>query len=193
MPLRKRAYYIVNGISVYRIVAAPLLLVFVITREMELFKWLLLVSFSTDAIDGYIARKFKVTSMLGAKLDSIGDDLTVLVAVIALCIAFPTFIIQHIVIVIVLAALFILQTLLAFFRYGKMTSFHTYAAKVSALLQGLFLLSAFFLEQPHVILFYIGSFVTALDVTEEIILVLMLKKWRANVHSLWVVLNKKSR
>src|SRR6186713_1619428 len=82
--MSRRSLYIVNGITIYRIAAAPVLLFLLWKQELDWFKWLLAASFFTDAIDGFIARKYKVTSIAGARLDSIGDDLTVLVAIIGL-------------------------------------------------------------------------------------------------------------
>jgi hypothetical protein len=49
----------VNAVTVYRILAAPVLLILIWKNEYDLFKWLLVVSFFTDAIDGYLARYFK--------------------------------------------------------------------------------------------------------------------------------------
>lgn len=147
-------------------------------------------SFFTDLIDGYLARKYKVASILGTKLDSIGDDLTVLVAMIALFVTKPEFIKQEKIIFIVLGSLFLIQVSYAFTRYGKMTSFHTYLAKAAAILQGVFLLLVFFTKQPIMILFYAAAFITILELIEEIILVYLLPEWKANVKGLFVVIKK---
>lgn len=136
----KKAWYLVNGITMYRIVAAPFLLALLFTGHYNLFKWLLGVSFFTDLIDGYLARKFKVASVLGTKLDSIGDDLTILVAMTALFYMKWAFIKQQRVLFIIMFSLFLVQTTYALIRYGKITSFHTYLAKAAALVQGVFLL-----------------------------------------------------
>ena len=89
---------------------------------------------------------------MGTRLDSIGDDLTVLVAIIALFVTKFEFIKEQKAIFIILLLLFLVQTIYAFIRYGKITSFHTYLAKTAALLQGIFLLSAFFTHEPNLIL-----------------------------------------
>src|SRR6187397_126530 len=120
-----RSYYIINGITLYRVLAAPVLLFILFKGEYELFKWLLLVSFFTDFIDGFLARKFKVTSVIGTRLDSLGDDLTVLVAVIGLYKTHPVFIKEQLVFFIVLFLLFIVQVSLAFMRYKRLTNFHS--------------------------------------------------------------------
>ncbi|HUZ57837.1 MAG TPA: CDP-alcohol phosphatidyltransferase family protein [Hanamia sp.] len=105
------------------------------------------LSFFTDSIDGLLARKFKVTSIAGAKLDSIGDDLTVIAGTIGLIAFKSAFLKEEISLIILLLSLFVLQTVLAFVKFGKMTSFHTYAAKAAAILQGVFLILLFLFTQ----------------------------------------------
>jgi len=187
----KLSYYVINGITLYRIIAAPILLIILFAGHYNLFKWLLGVSFFTDLIDGYLARKYKVASILGTKLDSIGDDLTVLVAMIALFVTKPEFIKQEKIIFMVLGSLFLIQVSYAFTRYGKMTSFHTYLAKAAAILQGVFLLLVFFTDKPAMVLFYAAAFITILELIEEIILVYLLPEWKTNVRGVLFVTRKK--
>ena len=185
------AYYMINGITLYRIITAPLLVVLLFKGEQELFKWLLGVSFFTDLIDGVLARTFKVTSILGTRLDSIGDDLTVLVAILGLGVLQPRFFIEQWTILVPLGILFLLQTGIALYRYGRITSFHTYLAKLAALAQGIFLLSFFFFETINYPLFYSAAFITIAELAEEIIIVWVLPQWKSNVRGLWWVLQKK--
>ena len=190
----KRSYYIINTITMYRLVAAPLLAFLALDHHPGLFKWLLAVSFFTDAIDGYLSRRYKVTSRLGSRLDSMADDFTIVAAMIGLLVFKPGFIRQELILFGVLLGLYILQTGLALIRYGKITSFHTYTAKTAAIMQGVFLLLMFFLSLPPYTVFYIAAIITMLDLTEEIILVLMLPRWQADVKGLyWVVKNKNSK
>jgi len=189
----KRAWYVINGITLYRTIAAPFLLVLLFTGHYDWFKWLLLVSFFTDFIDGFLARQYKVTSIVGTKLDSIGDDLTVLVAVIGLFIMKPEFIRQEKWVLIILLVLFLIQMGTAFFRYGKMTNFHTYLAKAAAILQGIFLLLSFFLDEPNLILFYLAAIVTMLELIEETIMVRLLPEWQTDIKGIYWVLNKKKK
>jgi len=183
-------YYIINGITLYRIVTAPVLLLLLWHHELQWFKWMLAASFFTDAINGYIARRYKVTSIAGARLDSIGDDLTVLVAIIGMTVLKMEFIRREIVPLSILCLLFVIQTILAVTKYGKQSSFHTLLAKMAAIAQGGFLLLLFFLHDPVYLLFYIMVVATALDLVEEIILVLLLPQWQANVKGLYWVLRK---
>ncbi len=189
----KKEYIIVNSLTIYRLVMAPVLVVLIIYNQVELFKWLLLVSFLTDALDGFLARRLNVASRTGAKLDSIADDLTVVAAMTAMVIVFHDFVLSNMVVFIIPFVLFLAELLIAFIKYKKISSFHTYLAKLAALLQGLFFISAFFLEIPHYGLFIITAVITTLDLIEEIIMVLIIKEWRANVHGLWWVLKANNK
>lgn len=186
-------YYLINAITVYRLLSAPVLIFLAITGQLQIFKWMLAISFFTDAIDGPLARKFKVATIKGAKLDSISDDLTVLAGIAGMFTFRQDFLVQQIVPVLLLLVLFITQVSLAFWKFGKMTSFHTYAAKIAAVFQGVFLILLFLLPEPLYILFYAAIFITALDLLEEIILVVVLPQWAANVKGLYWVLKKEHR
>ena len=89
-----------------------------------------------------------------------------------------------------MAVLFVLQTVYALIRYGRISSFHTYLAKLAAILQGIFLILVFFTKEPILFLFYTASLVTILELTEETIMVYFLPKWEANVKGLYWVLKK---
>lgn len=189
--LYKTSYYIVNAITFYRLLAALLLLYLILIERADIFKWLLAFSFLTDAVDGFLARKYKVVSVTGAKVDSIADDLTVLMAIIGVFVFDPAFVRQEIVLTIAVLSLYIIQTIMALFRYGRISNFHTYIAKGAALLQGAFFILFFFLPQWPMPLFYLAAIVTLLDHMEEIILVILLPKWQIDVKGLYWVLKKR--
>ena len=191
--MEKTSYYIINAITVYRVLSAPVLFLLIITKQTELFKWLLALSFFTDAIDGYLARRYQVTSVAGARLDSLGDDFTVLAGIIGLFVLRNDFISRQYLWVAVLLVLLAVQVIAAFWRYGKMTSFHTWLAKSAAVLQGIFLISAFFMSEPSRLLFYVAVAVTALELLEEIVLVFLLQVWKVNVKGLYWVLKQQQK
>ena len=186
----KQSRYIVNGITWYRIIAAPILLVLIFAKQLDLFKWLLALSFFTDLIDGYLARKYKVVSIMGSRLDSIGDDLTVFSAIIGLFVFESEFVRKELMSFIILFSLFIVQTSFALIRYRKISSFHTYLAKSAAILQGSFFILIFLLPEPLYLLFYLAAVVTGIELLEEIILVALLPQWEANVKGLFWVLKR---
>jgi phosphatidylglycerophosphate synthase len=188
------SYIAVNSLTFYRLVASVLLLYFILERQTGLFKWFLAISFFTDAIDGYLARRFKVVSVLGAKMDSMADDLTVLVGMVGLYFFKPDFLAQNALYFFILLGLFILQVAMALIRYRRFTSFHTLSAKVAAVLQGSFLILIFFLPQPPMLLFYVAVAATAIDLIEEIILVLWLPEWQVDVKGIyWAMKERKDK
>lgn len=189
--MSKRAFYLINAISLYRLMAAPLLIILALTDFYDAFKWLLAFSFFTDMVDGYLARKYKVSSKLGSTLDSIADDVTVVAGVVGLFVWKMDFLRENVVIVVALIVLLVIQNGLAFIKYKKLSSFHTYSAKTAALFQGVFLILMFLLPEPLYPLFYAASLISAIDLVEEIILVIIIPKWVTDVKGLyWVLKNK---
>ncbi len=191
--MRKIIFYIVNAVTLYRLIAAPVLIVLVFLGHFNSFKWLLLVSFLTDAIDGFFARRYKIASSFGAHLDSVADDCTILAAIIGIWIWDALFIIYQFLPIVILLLLYLIQNILAISRYNRPTSFHTYLAKVAAVLQAAFLITFFFLPNPVYWLFYLMIGLTIADLLEEIILVVILPGYRTNVKGLYWVLATRKR
>jgi len=190
--MRGPGYYIINGITLYRLLVVPVLIYLIISNDPDTFKWLLPVSFFTDLIDGYLARRFKVTSILGSRLDSIADDLTIVSAIVGILVFKYWFVKQEIVLIAVMLVLYVIQTVYALAKYGNISSFHTYTAKVAAIFQGMFFILLFLLNEPLMWLFYAAVAMTIADLVEEIMLVYMLPGWEANVKGIYWVWKKKS-
>lgn len=188
--MRPYRFYLINAITAYRLIAAPVLVVLLLLKESNLFRWLLVLSFFTDMIDGSLARKFKVTSIMGSRLDSMADDLTIVAGIVGAILLKTTFLQEQLYHIIPIIVLFLIQVTLALIRYKKFSSFHTRAAKLAALLQGVFLILLFFLEKPPLLLFYITLLVTGIDLMEEIILVLVLPVWKTDVKGIYWVWRK---
>lgn len=186
-----RATKLVNMVTLYRIVTFPVLLVLIFFDRFDIFRWMLIASFLTDAADGHLARRYKVSSVLGSRLDSLGDDLTLLAAILGLAVYRPEFLRSEWWTVLVLLILFFIQIGLSIARYGKMTSFHTWFAKLATVFQGFFLCSVFLFEGPIMWLYYITVVVTGIELVEEIIMVALLKAWKTNIRGLYWVLKEK--
>ena len=192
MDTSKRSYLVINGITGYRILAAPILLLLVIKGHYDVFKWLLAISFLTDAVDGYLARRYQIVSIIGARLDSIGDDLTVGVAIVGMVKWHSSFLLDKSAWLVTLTLLFILQVAMAFKRYGKMTAFHTLISKTAAVAQAIFLLASFFFLPPSNTLFNIAACITGTGLIEEIILIFLLRDYRADVKGVyWALKDRK--
>jgi CDP-diacylglycerol--glycerol-3-phosphate 3-phosphatidyltransferase len=185
-------FNIADWFSFYRIAAAPLLLLIIYLDMRLLFTWLLLFSFITDAIDGFLARKLKITSARGSQLDSIGDQITLVVGVIGLFYFENDFIRKQLFLLLVVFIPYMIQMLLAYIKYGKATAFHTYLAKLSAMVQAIFILWLLFFE-PVYWLFYFMIAIGVLETIEEITLIFMYDTWVAGVKGIYWALRDKRR
>jgi phosphatidylglycerophosphate synthase len=183
---------LVNFISFFRVVAFPVLIVLMIVENLNAYKWLILACFLTDALDGFLARKFNVISILGSRLDSLGDDLAVFAAFLGVIVFRVDFLAEQWFLISLMWVLFFTQLGFAMFRYQKPTSFHTYGAKLATIFQGAFLCSLFFLEQTMYPLFYVTVVVTCLELIEEIAMVAMLRSWRSDVRGLYWALKMRT-
>ena len=177
-------YNIADWFSFYRVIASPFLLLLIMLGTREVFSWMLLISYCTDMIDGFLARRLKIASSRGSQLDSLGDQVTLGVAFIGLFVFEYEFIVENYKIILIPFALYFFQMLMAFRKYGKATAFHTYLAKLSAIVQGVFILWFLFFE-PVPWLFYLMIILGIVETIEEIILIFMYPQWVAGVRGLY--------
>ncbi|MBT8304731.1 MAG: CDP-alcohol phosphatidyltransferase family protein [Bacteroidia bacterium] len=185
-------YNIADWFSFYRIFAAPFLLVLLWLDQRQLFSWFLLASYSTDAIDGFLARKLKISSTRGSQLDSFGDQITLIIGLLGLFVFENEFIMANLVLILIAFIPYIIQMIIAYKKYGKATAFHTYMAKLSALMQSVFILYSLFFS-PDYTLFYIMIVIGILETIEEITLIYMFDVWVSDVKGIYWALRDKRR
>lgn len=185
-------FNIADWFSFYRIAIVPILILVLWLGDRYIFTWLLLVSYCTDMIDGFIARRLKITSARGSQLDSFGDQLTFLIALVGLFIFEYNFIKKYYILILISFFPYIIQMFIAFWKYGKATAFHTYLAKLSAIIQGVFILWLLFFG-PIYWLFYVMIVVGLLETIEEITLIFMYDNWVAGVKGIYWALKDKRR
>ena len=151
---------------------------------------MLLLSFSTDAIDGYLARSLKIASARGSQLDSMGDQITFILGIVALFVFEMEFMRDKFQLLLIVFIPYFVQMLIAFIKYGKTTAFHTYFAKLSAVVQAIFILTALFLD-PILWLFYTVLVIGVLETFEEITLIFMHDEWTEDVKGIYWALKKR--
>ena len=77
----------ITFLTISRIVLAPLIFILIVSfKSYGLALLLFLASSLTDYLDGYFARKFNATSILGEILDPISDKITIIFVLLALII-----------------------------------------------------------------------------------------------------------
>ncbi|WP_299528051.1 CDP-alcohol phosphatidyltransferase family protein [uncultured Lutibacter sp.] len=185
-------FNIADWFSFYRIAASPFLLILIWLGEREIFTWFLLVSYCTDMIDGFLARSLKITSPRGSQLDSFGDQITFAIGLIGLLFFEYDFMKENYILILIAFIPYGIQMVLAFRKYGKATAFHTYLAKLSAIIQGVFILWLLFFN-PIYWLFYTMIVLGLLETIEEITLIFMYDKWVAGVKGIYWAFRDKRR
>lgn len=181
-----------NALSVARIVASPVLFVLALNTAETAFTWLLVAALLTDIGDGLIARLWKLQSKIGALLDSIADTLLLFTALFGMWVFHRDVVENHWIAAAVFIGSWIIETLAALSRYGKLSSFHTYVSKVAGYLLGVFVGTLFvFGFAPW--LLYLAVTVSVLGNLEELVLLALLPEWRADVRGVWWVLRTTQR
>ena len=172
-----------NLLSSFRLIAAPILLFIASQSRPNLFLALLAVSLMTDAIDGFIARRYKVTSETGARLDSWGDFVTFITIGISAWWLWPGILHREMFFVATGIMSFLLPVAAGLIKFRRLPSYHTWAAKIQALLMSstIFIIFGLGITWP----FRYAVILQVLVSIEEIIITLFLKEQMCNIPSLW--------
>jgi CDP-diacylglycerol--glycerol-3-phosphate 3-phosphatidyltransferase len=173
-----------NALSAMRIACAPLMLLCAILGYERAFTWLLVPALLSDALDGWLARGFGVQTKLGARLDSLGDSL-VWYAGLAGLVAFQREVLAaHAVLFTAVIACWVLESVLAWLRYRRLSSFHTRLSKLAGVLLSVYVVTLFLWGhwQPLLVLAATASIVASL---EEMVLLALLPEWRSDVPGVW--------
>lgn len=173
-----------NVLSGYRILAIPVIVYALATGDHTLFIVLISVSLLTDILDGLIARMFDLESELGARLDSIADIGTYLMAVSGMWILEKDFVTDKKYEFSLLIILWLLPQLVSFVRHFRFPSFHLYSNKITGYFQGIFIFT-YFLFGYNSLLFYSMLVISCIAYLEELYFVLKLSQLQSNLKSIF--------
>jgi CDP-diacylglycerol--glycerol-3-phosphate 3-phosphatidyltransferase len=186
-----RASQIPNIISALRITSCPVLLLLAYGMNRPAFAWLLAAALISDILDGAIARHFGFVSQLGSLLDSIGDILLFIVAAYGVWQFHPELVHDHSFAFVLVLVLWIGGSFVGYLRYGRLASFHTLLARITAYVIGAFI-GLLFLWGFHPWLFWSAVALVVISQAEEFILMAILPQWTPNVGGLYWVLKKRT-
>jgi len=184
--------HVPNVLSAARALAVPVLFVLAWQGQETAFTWVLIPALLSDIFDGLIARVFHLESRLGAALDSVADTLMMVVSLYGLWAFHPGVIREHAWLCGLAVGLWVLEDVLALLRYGRLSSFHTYLSKIVANLLGLFI-GWLFLFGFEPWLLYLAAGASIVASLEELALLGVLPRWRADVRGLWWVVRERPR
>jgi cardiolipin synthase len=120
-----------NVITISRLVMLPFIVIFLINQKPRVAFIIMLISFLSDAVDGYLARKLHQESELGKLLDPLCDKISLAVILVTLLVinSIPVWIVIIVVardFLILLGSLIILRRRALVFKsnlFGKITGF----------------------------------------------------------------------
>jgi CDP-diacylglycerol--glycerol-3-phosphate 3-phosphatidyltransferase len=172
-----------NALSLSRITLVPVAGACAYAGHPQLFLAALAAALASDVLDGQLARRTRVTSELGAKLDSWGDLATYATLPLFAYWLWPDLLRQEARYLACALVAYVLPIAVGLVRFGRLTSYHTIAAKLTAVVMGasLFVL---FLGGPAWP-FHAATFLLVVEAMEEIAISFVLPRWRSDVRSLW--------
>lgn len=182
-----------NLLSGYRLLAVPVIGWALYTEQRPLFVWLICISLVTDVLDGLIARLFKLQTAFGAKLDSLADLGTYLIAIAGFIVLEPAFVETMRVPFFLLPVFYALPLVAGLIRFGRLASLHLYSGKITGYLQGIFIFTYFAYGYSPVYFWIMWGF-SVLSYAEELVIILRTDELRSNVKGIfWMEKAKGSR
>ena len=178
-----------NALSIFRIGMVPLLCVLAWLGEEGAFLAGFALALASDVLDGIVARSTGETSPLGARLDSLGDLATYCALPLCAWWLWPEVVRAHAPAFGVAIAAYCAPLVVGWLRYRRMTSYHTWAAKLTAVWMGGALFALFWggVAWP----FYLGVGLLVFECLEEIAISCALPRWQSDVPTLWHALRRR--
>ena len=187
----KKLINIPNILSFYRIVAFPFVLYCALNNLEKLFVILLITNLITDILDGFIARRFNMQTEFGARLDSIADIGTYILAFVGIFTFKLDDFSPHLISFIIFLGLFISAELLSVIKFKRLPSLHLYSSKIGGYIQGAFFF-VLFAFGFNTYFYYFMIIVGILSFLEHIIIQLIITEMKSNLKGLyWVLKNRK--
>ena len=181
---RENIYNLPNFLSLYRLLSVPFLFYVAYTGNEKLFFYWFLINMFTDALDGFIARRFHMQTQLGAKLDSLADFAMYLAGMYGLIHLKWDVLETYRYSFYLLVFYYIFIDLFALMKFKEISSLHLISSKLNGLIQGLFFLLLFtwgFYPALYWLMFGLASF----SFVENMYFLIKLKKMRSNLKGLF--------
>jgi len=189
--MKKNEFWTIpNVITSYRLFMAPVILYFIISGKEKLFAIFLVINLLTDAIDGYIARRFKMETEIGARLDAFADYFTYILVFIGLFVFKLEDLRPYLVSVIIFISMLVLTVIVSVIKFRKFHSYHTVIEKSGGYVQALFFICLFTIgfNAP---LYYFMIALGILGAFETIAIDIVIPEMRSDILGLYWVLKER--
>lgn len=188
----ERKLNVPNVLSAYRILALPFIVWAIVAGDKQWYIILLSVNLITDILDGLIARTFKLETEFGARLDSLADIGTYIMAFAGMIVLENAFVTEYRYAFFTLLGMYALVQVIALIRFQRATSFHLFSSKIVGYVQGIFIFSYFvFGFAPWY--FYLMLSLSYLAYLEGIIIVSVIPQLRSNVKGIYFMWKEHQR
>lgn len=187
---RERWRHLPNAITLARVLSVPVLIALGWQGHETAFKWVLVPALLTDIVDGLLARVLAAESRLGAFLDSLADTLLWFVSVFGIWVFHRGVLTEHAILCTVTVTLWAAEYGLSLLRYGRLSSFHTYLAKVAGYGLGIYI-GVLFVFGHYEWLLYAACLASILANLEEFALLALLPQWRSDVGGVLRILRER--
>ena len=181
-----------NILSLYRLLSFPVVLYLALNGHERLFVVLLCINLVTDILDGLIARVFHMTTEIGAKIDSLADTGTYILAFLGIWLFKWNDFAPHAWSFLSFFGLFVGSHVLALIKFGRFPSLHLYSWKIGGYIQGFFFF-VLFVFGFNTTFYYVMVTWGILAFTEHIVIQLLLTNLKSNAKGLYWVLRDMDR
>ncbi len=144
---------------------------------------LLAIALSTDALDGYLARRLNAGSDLGRKLDSAADYLTMLTGIAGIAILWPHIMHRELPWVVTGLVAFFAVVVFGLVRLGRAPCYHTWMAKGTAIACAFSLIPL--LAEWSAIPFHVVMTLMVLGGVEELAIALLVPEHVGEMPTVW--------
>lgn len=182
-----------NIITSYRLIIDPVILYFILSDKENLFAIFLIINLVTDALDGFIARRLKQETEIGAKLDGFADNFTYLLAFLGIFVFKMDDIRPHLVSFIFMITMLVSTVIVSLIKFRKFPAYHLYTTKIGGYIEGGFFISLFTIGfiTPY---YYFMAAWAVMGAMECIAINLLISEMRSDIKGLyWVVKERKAQ
>lgn len=188
--VKKEYINIPNILSFYRLISFPLIMYLAIIGEEKIFVILFCINLITDFLDGIIARVFKMETEFGARLDSLADIGTYILAILGVFLFKLDEFQPHLNSFYVFIGFYLAPNILSLIKFKRTPSFHLYSWKIGGYIQGIFFFILFVFDF-YPAYYYFMIIWGILAFSEHMIIQLILPEMRSNQKGLyWVLKNR---
>jgi len=189
--MKKNEFWTIpNVITSYRLFMAPVILYFIISGQEALFAIFLVINLLTDVIDGYIARRFKMETEIGARLDAFADYFTYILVFIGLFVFKLDDLKPYLVSAIIFISMLVLTVIVSLIKFRKFHSYHTIIEKSGGYVQAVFFICLFSIGLIAPLYYFMIVF-GILGAIETIIIDILIPEMRSDILGLYWVLKER--